>query len=104
MNKTEEAIKKLEEQLATLLEAELTYNSNRGTLVTELPDGAELEESEDIRYFREKLKKARTLADIKISDTLSPLVVDEHYEIGNVIEAEKEEDWQDIKEKKKRKD
>ncbi len=100
MNKTEQAIKKLEEQLALLIEANRIHKLERGTHITELPDDKDLIDNEDIQYFNNKLMKARLkLSDVKISDSLNPLIVDTSHREANVIEPDKEIDWKDVKEK-----
>ncbi|MNK43494.1 hypothetical protein D3C87_622030 [compost metagenome] len=91
--------KVLEEFLATKLDEELN-SKTRGTLITELPSGEDLPNSEDLEYFNSKLVRAkRTLDDIKISDQLNPLLVDAKLREGNVIEPDKEIEWKDVKEK-----
>lgn len=87
-----------DEILAEIEAAEWGKVSGRGTEVTELPEGKDLE-SEDLKYFNEKLTKARTLNDIKISDQLNTLDVDPKNTVGNVIEPDKEIDWKDVKDK-----
>ena len=99
MNKTEEAIKKLEAQLALLLDAELNYRQTRFEQTAEMPP---TDDFDDIQYFEAKLERARRkLSDVKISDTLTPLLVDADLSVGNVIEPDKQIEWQEIKEKKK---